>query len=202
MPAQQETAQQPLVVGELKKPKALPKEEELAALGRVFGKQGLQRDNSEFRINHKARKRTKEDNVLRESFNAADQNGDGAIDKVELAQALKAMGKYESELQVEKIMTALDINGNGTLELRELMAFMEAPSSRSSQVEQEEEDLALAITAGAGTDGLASVASVNELLLREFGIDAALDPFDELSVLSPTKELKADELVKMLASTA
>lgn len=184
------------VVGVLPVAKKLHKEEE-TAIAKLFGKQQAAKDNSQFRLNHKQRRRTKEDNQIRTSFNAADRDGDGAIDKVELAQALQSMGKYESESQVEMIIRALDINGNGTVELRELMAFMHAPPVRTSEEEQEEEELALAL-AREGTDGKTSIASINERLLQDFGLTGALDTFEELSMHSPTKELKVDEMVKML----
>ena len=49
----------------------------------------------------------------------------GDIDRAGLAQALKSIGKYTSEKQVDELMSAMDRNGDGRVELGELMEFLD-----------------------------------------------------------------------------
>ena len=73
---------------------ALPGAGQREKVAAAFGKEP---NNSEFRKNYKPRRKTAEDAELRHRFAEADQNGDGSIDAIELTDALKAIGKYESE---------------------------------------------------------------------------------------------------------
>lgn len=49
----------------------------------------------------------------------------GDIDRAGLTNALKSIGKYESEKQVDDLMKAMDRNGDGRVELGELMDFLD-----------------------------------------------------------------------------
>ena len=123
---------------------------------------------TDFRLNHKPRKKTKEDNELRKLFAEAsshapipprahsghcarpghrpavcralqfDTNGDGCLDALEMTNVLKTMNKFESEAQVTAIIKGLDANGDGKVQLRELAGFLNSKPDKKTRPEEEE----------------------------------------------------------------
>ena len=92
---------------------------------------------TEFRRNYQMRKRTKEDLEVRARFNEVGADHSGAIDRVGLTAALKSMGKWESETQVDELLAAMDTDGNGTIELRELLNYLNDTLTNNQSKEEE-----------------------------------------------------------------
>ena len=134
------------VVGALPSRNLTRKDEKKVAT--VFGQSAKGESNSEFRTSYKPRRKTKEDRELRQRFAEVDQDGDGSIDAIELADALKRMGRYESEAQVQRIIEAIDINGDGRVQLREMMEFLMKPEQKQTEEETDASELATSICLG------------------------------------------------------
>ena len=176
---------------------ALPGAGQREKVAAAFGKET---NNSEFRKNYKPRRKTAEDAELRHRFAEADQNGDGSIDAIELTDALKAIGKYESEQQVSELIKTMDSSGDGKVQLRELIAFLDHPYLKPKKMtadEMEANDLHVAFTDGrvrAEAGGKVTMAGVEELLAREFGIETGAGCFEELRHLDKDKEIQIDDV--------
>ena len=124
-----ETTAPPPLVGQLKRPTSGKSRAE--AIHGTFEPKGvdnikLGEDSTEFRLRYRPRKRTKDDLEVRARFNEVDTDRSGAIDRKEMTEALKQMGKYESEAQIDATMKEIDKDGNGRIELRELIEYIDA----------------------------------------------------------------------------
>lgn len=65
--------------------------------------------------------------ALRDAFNKFDANGDGVIDKEELAQLLKdhlKLNEAPTPVQLARIMAKVDLNANGKIEFHEFKIMM------------------------------------------------------------------------------
>lgn len=155
---------------------------------------------TDFRLNHKPRKKTKEDNQLRKLFNEYDTNGDGSLDALEMTNVLKSMNLFESDGQVAAIIKGLDANGDGKVQLRELANFLNSKPEKNSRPEEEEEQATDLATAIASADGKVTAAGVNNMLAREFGIESGIELFEDLVCSGDQQEIKLADLVEALSS--
>lgn len=173
----------PQLVGQLKRP-ASGKDRKLALAAHVtFEPKNVENikfgeDSTEFRLRYKPRKRTKDDLEVRARFNEVDTDHSGAIDRKELTDALKQMGKYESEQQIDDLMTQIDKDGNGRIELRELISYID--ETRKIVGPTPDEKAAYALFASLLEEGAKTVSrdKVSEMLADQFGLDA--NSFDVL----------------------
>ena len=129
-------------------------------------------DSTEFRLRYRPRKRTKDDLEVRVRFNEVDSDRSGAIDRKELTDALKQMGKYESEIQIDDLMGTIDKDGNGRIELRELIDYIE--ETRKIVGPTPDERAAYALFASLVEEGAKTISrdKVSAMLAEEFGLDA------------------------------
>jgi len=81
-------------------------------------------------IVEKFRAKYKNVNDVRAAFKRFDRNGDGALEKDELAAALKSSGESYSDVEVNAIFSLGDIDGDGEITLEEFIALM-SPSAAS-----------------------------------------------------------------------
>lgn len=61
----------------------------------------------------------------REAFNIFDRDGDGHIDKKELATVLRSLGQNPSSYEIDQIMNEVDTSGNGTIEFEEFLDIID-----------------------------------------------------------------------------
>merc|ERR1719334_2808125 len=69
-------------------------------------------------------------NDVKSAFKRFDRNGDGALEKSELAAALKSSGESYSDVEVNAIFSLGDSDGDGEITLEEFIALM-SPSAAS-----------------------------------------------------------------------
>eukprot|EP00092_Neocalanus_flemingeri_P000651 GFUD01000693.1.p1 GENE.GFUD01000693.1~~GFUD01000693.1.p1 ORF type:complete len:3364 (-),score=1087.83 GFUD01000693.1:1093-10800(-) len=81
-------------------------------------------------IVEKFRGKYKNVNDVRAAFKRFDKNGDGALEKDELAAALKSSGESYTDIEVNAIFSLGDIDGDGEITLEEFIALM-SPSASS-----------------------------------------------------------------------
>ena len=62
-------------------------------------------------------------------FSFFDKDGNGTIDTVELATALRALGENPSEEQIKKLLEEVDEDGSGTIDFLEFLTMMVTRSS-------------------------------------------------------------------------
>merc|ERR1712106_1027048 len=79
-------------------------------------------------IIEKFRAKYKNVNDVRAAFKRFDRDGDGALEKDELAGALKSSGESYSDVEVDAIFSLGDIDGDGEITLEEFIALM-SPSA-------------------------------------------------------------------------
>merc|ERR1712106_612748 len=80
-------------------------------------------------IVEKFRAKYKNVNDVRAAFKRFDRNGDGALEKDELAGALKSSGESYSDVEVDAIFSLGDIDGDGEITLEEFIALMSPSAS-------------------------------------------------------------------------
>jgi len=68
-----------------------------------------------------------------EAFRLFDKDGNGKIDKFELAEVMKALGSPATPQDIEDMINEVDLDRNGTIEFNEFMIMM------GSQKNEEEE---------------------------------------------------------------
>lgn len=61
----------------------------------------------------------------REAFNIFDRDGDGHIDKKELATVLRSLGHNPSSVEIDEIMKEVDTSNNGTIEFEEFIDVLD-----------------------------------------------------------------------------
>ena len=61
----------------------------------------------------------------REAFNIFDRDGDGHIDKKELATVLRSFGHNLSSAEIDAIMKEVDTSNNGTIEFEEFIDIID-----------------------------------------------------------------------------
>ena len=81
-------------------------------------------------IVEKFRAKYKNVNDVKSAFKRFDRNGDGDLEKSELADALKSSGDSYSDVEVNAIFSLEDSDGNGESTLEEFIALM-SPSASS-----------------------------------------------------------------------
>merc|ERR1719309_172658 len=81
-------------------------------------------------IVEKFRAKYKNVNDVKSAFKRFDRNGDGALEKQELAAALKSSGESYSDVEVNAIFSLGDVDGDGEITLEEFIALM-SPSASS-----------------------------------------------------------------------
>lgn len=81
-------------------------------------------------IVEKFRAKYKNVNDVKAAFKRFDRNGDGALEKDELADALKSSGESFSSIEVDAIFSLGDLDGDGEITLEEFM-FLMSPSASS-----------------------------------------------------------------------
>merc|ERR1719347_2123883 len=81
-------------------------------------------------IVEKFRAKYKNVNDVKSAFKRFDRNGDGALEKSELAAALKSSGESYSDVEVNAIFSLGDSDGDGEITLEEFIALM-SPSASS-----------------------------------------------------------------------
>jgi len=81
-------------------------------------------------IVEKFRAKYKNVNDVRAAFKRFDRNGDGALEKDELAAALKSSGESYTDVEVNAIFSLGDVDGDGEITLEEFIALM-SPSASS-----------------------------------------------------------------------
>ena len=128
---------------------------------------------------------------LAELFVQADANGDGVLQKNELATLLRQLGVHPSKNEFEQIFALLDADGDGRISLPELLSGMQylrrAPTPRGGDgrmaaylsgftAEQGEQLFRLC---DADSDGVVSRQDLHAALSRE-GIKASPQEFNEL----------------------
>jgi calmodulin len=69
-------------------------------------------------------------NDVKAAFKRFDRNGDGALEKGELADALKSSGESYTNVEVDAIFSLGDVDGDGEITLEEFIALM-SPSASS-----------------------------------------------------------------------
>merc|ERR1719295_1173377 len=79
-------------------------------------------------IIEKFRAKYKNLNDVRAAFQRFDKNGDGALEKNELCDALKSSGESYSDVEVDAIFSLGDVDGDGEITLEEFVALM-SPSA-------------------------------------------------------------------------
>jgi Ca2+-binding EF-hand superfamily protein len=81
-------------------------------------------------IVEKFRAKYKNVNDVKSAFKRFDRNGDGALEKGELAAALKSSGESYTDVEVNAIFSLGDVDGDGEITLEEFIALM-SPSASS-----------------------------------------------------------------------
>eukprot|EP00091_Calanus_sinicus_P017362 TRINITY_DN37517_c0_g1_i1.p1 TRINITY_DN37517_c0_g1~~TRINITY_DN37517_c0_g1_i1.p1 ORF type:complete len:123 (-),score=45.75 TRINITY_DN37517_c0_g1_i1:344-712(-) len=81
-------------------------------------------------IVEKSRAKYKNVNDVKAAFKRFDRNGDGALEKDELAAALKSSGESYTDVEVTAIFSLGDVDGDGEITLEEFIALM-SPSASS-----------------------------------------------------------------------
>merc|ERR1719264_643324 len=69
-------------------------------------------------------------NDVKAAFKRFDRNGDGALEKSELCDALKSSGESYSDVEVDAIFSLGDVDGDGEITLEEFIGLM-SPSASS-----------------------------------------------------------------------
>ena len=96
-----------------------------------------------------------EEETLRVKFNEFDLNGDGSLDKQEIANLLRVCDRYTNDDAVEALVDAVDDNGDGRIQLRELLDYMRAtPTPKHSAEEFACASLFTSVALGAPTPAL------------------------------------------------
>ena len=70
--------------------------------------------------------------VLREVFNAFDEDGGGSIDTDELGAAMKALGAESTRAELEKLVEEIDEDGNGEIDFEEFCTMIRSKMSGTS----------------------------------------------------------------------
>merc|ERR1719376_1564050 len=75
-------------------------------------------------IVEKFRAKYKNVNDVKSAFKRFDRNGDGALEKQELAAALKSSGESYSDVEVNAIFSLGDVDGDGEIDMGEFISIM------------------------------------------------------------------------------
>lgn len=70
-----------------------------------------------------------------EVFCSFDKNGDGTISTLELGEAMRALDRNLTEVQLKRIIKEVDVNGNGKIDFDEFLAMMAKADSEEEMMQ-------------------------------------------------------------------
>jgi len=117
---------------------------------------------------------------FREAFNAFDKDGGGDIDKVELKELFKSLGRAPSEEELDAMIKVADTDGNGTIDFFEFATMMAHMMVRDDSKEAQQERLKMAFGMF-DTDGNGAI-SLREMtaMMYNLGEACSLEDVKEL----------------------